>query len=147
MQIQKNHHSGCLEISVSFFKDIEVTEFKSRKDVLKIRKSELGKRELRMFEYVSDLITSNIKRLEMENMHNNFIKSKKKSDGIKKQPELKDLLPKALKQKEQKEITKELYTKEDVIYFLQLYRLDLSAGRTPIVGNTTKDWFETVKKK
>lgn len=66
---------------------------------------------------------------------------------MKNQPELKDLLPKALKQRKQKEVTKELYTKEDVIHFLQLYRMDLSSGSTSVIGDTTKDWFETVKKK
>lgn len=64
---------------------------------------------------------------------------------MKKQPELKDLLQKALKQRKQNEVTKELYTKDDVIHFLQLYRLDLSSGKTPIVGDTTEAWFEQEK--
>ena len=40
-----------------------------------------------------------------------------------------------------------LYTKEEVILYLQKYRVDLSSGKTPIIGDTTKDWFENNKKK
>ena len=39
------------------------------------------------------------------------------------------------------------YSKEEIIYFLQQYRFDLSSGKTPYIGDTTKDWFKQFKKK
>jgi hypothetical protein len=38
------------------------------------------------------------------------------------------------------------YSEEEVIILLQKYRLDLSSGKTPILGDTTKFWFEQYKK-
>ena len=40
-----------------------------------------------------------------------------------------------------------LYSEEEVIILLQTYRFDLSAGKTPSIGDTTGDWFEQNKKK
>ena len=40
-----------------------------------------------------------------------------------------------------------MYSEEEVIKFLQMYRCDLSVGVTPNIGDTTKQWFEKFKKK
>jgi hypothetical protein len=40
-----------------------------------------------------------------------------------------------------------LYTEEEVLELLQKYRLDLSSGATPNIGDTTKVWFQQFKKK
>ena len=40
-----------------------------------------------------------------------------------------------------------IYSEEEVIRFLQKYRFDLSSGKTPNIGDTTKEWFEQFKKK
>jgi hypothetical protein len=40
-----------------------------------------------------------------------------------------------------------MYSEEEVIVFLQKYRIDLSSGKTPNLGDTTKQWFEQFKKK
>jgi hypothetical protein len=39
------------------------------------------------------------------------------------------------------------YSEEEVIVLLQKYRLDLSSGKTPNLGDTTKQWLEQFKKK
>lgn len=39
-----------------------------------------------------------------------------------------------------------VYSEEEVIYFLQKYRLDLSSSKTAILGDTTNQWFEQFKK-
>lgn len=40
-----------------------------------------------------------------------------------------------------------MYSEEEVIRLLQMYRCDLSAGVTPNIGDTTPTWFEQFKKK
>jgi hypothetical protein len=40
-----------------------------------------------------------------------------------------------------------MYSEEEVIELLQKYRYDLSSGKTPNIGDTTKVWFEKFKKK
>jgi hypothetical protein len=40
-----------------------------------------------------------------------------------------------------------MYSEEEVIELLQKYRYDLSSGKTPNIGDTTKVWFEQFKKK
>lgn len=40
-----------------------------------------------------------------------------------------------------------LFSEEEVIALLQKYRYDLSSGKTPNLGDTTKFWFEENKKK
>jgi hypothetical protein len=40
-----------------------------------------------------------------------------------------------------------MYSEEEVIELLQKYRYDLSSGKTPNIGDTTKYWFEKFKKK
>jgi hypothetical protein len=40
-----------------------------------------------------------------------------------------------------------MYSEEEVIELLRKYRYDLSSGKTPIIGDTTKCWFEQFKKK
>jgi hypothetical protein len=47
---------------------------------------------------------------------------------------------------EKKQIEK-MYSEEEVIILLQKYRFDLSSGKTPTLGDTTKYWFEQFKKK
>ena len=42
---------------------------------------------------------------------------------------------------------KRMYSEEEVIVLLQKYRLDLSSGKTPNLGDTTKQWLEQFKKK
>jgi hypothetical protein len=42
---------------------------------------------------------------------------------------------------------KRSYSEEEVIVLLQKYRLDLSSGKTPNLGDTTKHWFEQFRKK
>jgi len=42
---------------------------------------------------------------------------------------------------------KRMYSEEEVIRLLQMYRSDLSAGVTPNIGDTTPTWFEQHKKK
>jgi hypothetical protein len=49
------------------------------------------------------------------------------------------------KEMEKQQIEK-MYSEEEVIIFLQKYRFDLSSGKTPILGDTTKYWFEQFKK-
>jgi hypothetical protein len=39
-----------------------------------------------------------------------------------------------------------MYSEEEVINLLQKYRLDLSSGKTPNLGDTTKYWFKQFKK-
>ena len=39
-----------------------------------------------------------------------------------------------------------MYSEEEVIRLLQMYRCDLSAGVTPNIGDTTPTWFEQFKK-
>jgi len=41
---------------------------------------------------------------------------------------------------------KRMYTEEEVIILLQKYRFDLSSGKTPTLGDTTKYWFKQFKK-
>ena len=43
--------------------------------------------------------------------------------------------------------TKRMYSEEEVIVLLQKYRLDLSSGKTPNLGDTTKQWLEQFRKK
>jgi hypothetical protein len=40
-----------------------------------------------------------------------------------------------------------MYSEEEVIELLRKYRYDLSSGKTPNIGDTTKCWFEKFKKK
>ena len=40
-----------------------------------------------------------------------------------------------------------MYSEEEVIELLRKYRYDLSSGKTPNIGDTTKYWFEQFKKK
>jgi hypothetical protein len=40
-----------------------------------------------------------------------------------------------------------MYSEEEVIILLQKYRFDLSSGKTPTLGDTTKYWFKQFKKK
>lgn len=40
-----------------------------------------------------------------------------------------------------------MYSEQEVIELLQKYRLDLSRGKTPNIGNTTRIWLEQFKKK
>lgn len=42
---------------------------------------------------------------------------------------------------------KSRYSEEDVVLLLQKYRLELNEGKTPNIGDTTKDWFDKYKKK
>jgi hypothetical protein len=42
---------------------------------------------------------------------------------------------------------KRMYSEEQVIRLLQMYRRDLSSGATPMIGNTTQIWFKQFKKK
>ena len=42
---------------------------------------------------------------------------------------------------------KRSYSEEEVIVLLQKYRLDLSSGKTPNLGDTTRYWFEQFRKK
>jgi hypothetical protein len=46
----------------------------------------------------------------------------------------------------EKQQIEKMYSEEEVIIFLQKYRFDLSSGKTPILGDTTKYWFEQFKK-
>lgn len=39
------------------------------------------------------------------------------------------------------------YSEEEVIVLLQKYRFDLTSRTTPILGDTTSEWFEKFKKK
>jgi len=39
-----------------------------------------------------------------------------------------------------------MFSEEEVIRFLQKYRFDLSSGKTPNIGDTTKEWFSQFKK-
>ena len=39
-----------------------------------------------------------------------------------------------------------MYSEEEVIELLQKYRLALSEGTTPNLGDTTKEWFKNIKK-
>jgi hypothetical protein len=39
------------------------------------------------------------------------------------------------------------YSEEEVILLLQKYRVALSAGETPNLGDTTSNWFKQFKKK
>jgi hypothetical protein len=42
--------------------------------------------------------------------------------------------------------TEGMYSAEEVIELLQKYRYDLSSGKTPNIGDTTKEWFNQFKK-
>jgi len=47
----------------------------------------------------------------------------------------------------EKQQIENMYSEEEVIILLQKYRFDLSLGKTPNLGDTTKYWFEQFKKK
>lgn len=42
--------------------------------------------------------------------------------------------------------SKKMYNEEEIIELLQKYRLDLSSGKTPNLGDTTRQWFQQFKK-
>jgi hypothetical protein len=45
------------------------------------------------------------------------------------------------------EQAKKMYSEEEVINLLQKYRYDLSSGKTPNIGDTTKYWFKNLNNK
>ena len=55
-----------------------------------------------------------------------------------------DFIAGALWQQEQ---DKKMYSEEEVINLLQKYRYDLSSGKTPNIGDTTKYWFKNLNNK
>ena len=57
---------------------------------------------------------------------------------------LNQLLAKDLSIKYAKWQQERMYSKEEVIELLQKYRLDLSSGKTPNLGDTAKNWLEQV---
>jgi hypothetical protein len=61
--------------------------------------------------------------------------------------EFDDKVTKLLEQGKEMEKQQQGYSEEEVIELLQKYRFDLSSNKTSNLGDTTKQWFEQLKKK
>jgi hypothetical protein len=77
-------------------------------------------------------------------IRNNILSAIEANDNILAKMAINDL--DTLLYKVNQEEKEEMYSEEKVIILLQKYRYDLSSGKTAVIGDTTKFWFDKNKK-